>query len=100
MDVFSFQIGVIESDRFLGFPGWEKSIDHSSSDLMPRLRRYYQIWEHLAPLLRTDRVFIFATAKQPGFLLIGQKLLPDLRPPSNLANIVLGRLSAKHVEEA
>ena len=93
------EVGKIESNAFdEAFPGW-KGIDHSTTDVTTCLVRYYQVWEALEPLLRLPNIFLFATAKQPGFALIGQKLVPSLQSPSNLCAVVLGRLDADHVAE-
>jgi len=92
------EVGKIESNTFdEAFPGWEAT--YGPTDVTTCLVRYYQVWEALEPLLRLPNIFLLATAKQPGFALIGQKLVPSLQSPSNLYAVVLGRLGANHVAE-
>jgi hypothetical protein len=90
------EVGAIEGSTSFG---WPPLVEEEKSDFQSRLRRYYDVWEKWIPLLRHPNVFLLATGKQPGFSLIGQKLLQGRVSPTRHRSIVLGRLKVEHIVE-
>jgi hypothetical protein len=81
------EIGCIELDRFTHFFG-----KAHGGLLKLRMKRYYNFWVIITPLLCMEGVYVFATDKRPAFVLIGQGSLSDIVSPTNHQHLVIGGL--------
>jgi hypothetical protein len=76
--------------------GWKPLVDGDDQQFMvggddkqSPLRRYYNFWTVLVPLLRHDSAFLYITGRTTAFLMVGRGLLGAGQSPSRVSPLFL-----------
>ena len=88
------EVGTIEGSAFTHYYSWE-----GTGDLSTRMKRYYELWSEISPLLRIEGLYMFVTDRRPAFAMIGLGMLPSFALSSLHRHLVIGGLQPNAIVE-